>query len=725
MRPARARLRDWLLVLAAVVAWCVPLAGQTASGERSISAGGEDTGRVVDESGGGIAFATLTWTVSEGKGGDRRTDTDAEGYFRLPPGLGDTERITVSALGYESIELLPNAARQSGWRIVLTSDPLELSEMIVTASGRLQRRSEVAVPVARVSAAEIEISGATSALELLSEVPGIEAVSGTPVGATLRIRGIGESRVLVLVDGQPSGGAFLENRDLGRLSLGAVERVEVVKGPMSALYGSDALGGVVNVITRAPAKGFQSDLRMGGGDGGRYEGSAAVSGGGSVLYRATGSWRQQDRVPGLNDLNSAFSRVWDLRTTVRTGSASAVALRADVHAVRERQRWPIGGGFSGFNDNRGVTGWIEALRPVGGGTVTGRLFGQNYHHLFRSARGTAPIAGADEDLQTEQLWKASVTYAGRAGGHGFDLGAEVATRAIESPDKILEDRASDQQLDLFAQDAWTLNRTSLSAGARLTLNDRWGRTVSPTLGVAVLATSAVRLRGTVGRGFRAPSFKELAWDFANLGAGYTVRGFDGLEPEQSWNASAGVEWAPARRIGLGFDIFDNRIDNLIETTFVGNEPGGLLIYSPRNVRRARTRGLEASASVQGTGWDLAAEYALLVARSIEDDLPLDRRSRHSARVRLQRVWPVAEGALLSVTTRLTGSAPIIGLGSLGLAQIGRQARYVGVDLHGSLRITSGVELTAGVENVFDVRPDGWQAAITRRLRLGLQARDIL
>lgn len=687
------------------------------------------SGVVVDDSGRGVPFATLTLMAEDGSMA-WRTEADAEGRFALElegelegePGEG---RLVVTALGFAPRELSVAEGRALRWVVSLSSDPLELTEMVVTASGRMQRRSEIAVPVARVTAADIEVAGAASALDLLSELPGLASASGTPAGATLRIRGIGESRVLVLVDGQPAGGALLENRDLGRLSLSAVERVEVVKGPMSALYGSDALGGVVNVITVAPEAGFHSELRMTGGDAGRYEGAATLSGGGRVRYRATGSWRQEDRVPGLDDANSAFARVWDLRTTLRGGDPNSVAFRADFQALRERQRWPVGGGFSGFNDNRGLTGWAELSSPVAGGTITGRVFGQDYHHLYRSARGSAPIAGADEDRQLEQLWKASATFARSVGGHRFDLGAEASTRAIESPDKILEDRASDRQLEFFAQDAWTFAATTLSAGARLTLNDRWGRTVTPTLGASVLATSSVRLRGSVGRGFRAPSFKELAWDFANLGAGYTVQGFDELEPEESWNVSAGIDLAPSSSTSLGVELFDNRIDNLIETTFVGNEAGGLLIYSPRNVRRARTRGVEVAASARTAGWEVDAEYALLDARSLDDDVALDRRSRHSARLRLQSAWAVASGARVSVTTRLTGSAPLIGAGPDGLEEIGRQASFVGVDAHGSLRITPSIQVTLGVDNLFDRRPEGWQASVERRIRLGIEARDLL
>ena len=83
----------------------------------------------------------------------------------------------------------------------------------------------------------------------------------TPTGSNLLIRGIGGARVLVLVDGRPVPGALIENRDLSRISLAGAERVEVVKGPLSSLYGSDALGGVVNVITAPPAGGFRLDGR--------------------------------------------------------------------------------------------------------------------------------------------------------------------------------------------------------------------------------------------------------------------------------------------------------------------------------------------------------------------------------------------------------------------------------------------------------------------------------
>lgn len=684
-------------------------------------------GTVFDRSSGAaVPMAQVLWKA-EGPDAPAvgRVEADVGGQFRVEGGWTGPGWLEVRALGHRTLTLSRAEAEALGWRLGLEPDPLELESVVVTAMGRTQRRSEVSVPIATISTEEILVSGAASADELLAEMPGLQTSASAPVGSNIQIRGIGDSRVLVLIDGQPAAGALLENRDLSRISLSGVDRVEVVKGPLSSLYGSDALGGVINVITREPPSGFQADGSVLSGGGGRYEAHGTASGGGDLRYRVTGSWRQQDRVPGLDDAADAFARVWDLRSTLRWTGSDRLRVRGDFSFLRERQRWPVGGGFSGFNDNRGLTGWTEATLAATGGEWTARLFGQDYEHLYRSARGSAPIAGADDELQKERLWKAGLGYSTAVGAHRLDVGAEGAWRSIESPDKILEDRAADEQLDLFAQDAWTVGPATVSAGARATLNDRWGTAVSPTLGVTALATNSLRLRAVVGRGFRAPSFKELAWDFANIGAGYTVQGFADLEPESSWNVTAGVDWAPSSVTSLGVEAYTNRIENLIETAFVGNNPSGLLVYSPRNVAEARTRGFEVTGSARMGGVRVQGEYVLLDARSLADGLPLDRRARHSGRLRVGDTLPVLDGLLLNLTGHLTGDAPLVGIDDQGRAAVvGTQERFVSLDAQATLQLPQGVRLVFGVDNVLDARPEGWQAVVERRFRIGLEARDL-
>jgi outer membrane receptor for ferrienterochelin and colicins len=690
------------------------------------SAAAAQDGQVVDRlSGAAVPLAQILWKV-EGPEATPvgRVEADVSGRFRLRSDWRDGW-IEVRSLGHRTVTLSRAEADALSWRIELEPDPLELESVLVTAAGRAQRRSEISVPIAQVSLEEIRAQSPPSVESLLAEMPGLQSQSSPPTGSNIMIRGIGESRVLVLIDGQPASGALLENRDLSRMSLAAVDRVEVVKGPLSSLYGSDALGGVINIVTTDPEAGFAADARALSGGGGRYEADVTLSGGGDFRYRATGSWRQQDQVPGLDDASGAFARVWDARSTMRYAGFDRVTLRADVSFLRERQKWPVGGGFSGFNDNTGVTAWTQGTFLHGPGEWSARVFGQDYDHLYRSARGDAPIAGANENIQKEQYWKATVAYGASLGAHRLDVGMEGSKRAIESPDKILEDRAADDQFELFAQDAWTLGIATISGGLRATFNDRWGNTASPTVGVTALPNSSLRMRAVLGRGFRAPSFKELAWDFANLGAGYTVQGNPDLRPETSWNVTAGVDWAPSAWVSVGLEGYTNLIDDLIESAFVGNNPSGLLVYSPRNFSRARTRGVETNASSRFGAWEVRAEYAYLDARSLDDDLPLDRRAKHSGRVRAGRSLPVLDGLLVHASLRGTGAAPIVGPDASGItAVIGRQDRFVSLDVQATAQLPSSLRMVLGVDNLLDARPAGWQAVVERRFRVGLEARDL-
>ncbi len=695
---------------------------------------GQAQGRVYDvASGAGIADAEVTWLPVPGASGSaaaaqRRTSvrTNAVGVLAPAENWGPGGGIEVSALGYLSRTLVWTEATAAGWRIGLERDPLALDEIVVTASSLPRLRSQIAVPMETVEAEEIEAAGVASADGLLAELPGVQVTAGTPVGSNLMIRGIGGARVLVLLDGQPSAGALLENRDLSRMSLAGVERVEIVKGPLSSLYGSDALGGVVNVITQLPASGFQVDARALSGGAGRREAEATASGGGRLRYRITGGWRQEDRIPGLADGGpSAFARVWDFRSRFQFRASDTWDVLATATYLRERQRWPVGGAFSGFNDNAGFSGSVEARRPLGPGTWSGSLFLQEYEHLFRSARGDAPIADEGADTQWERLAKGAAGYSAVLGGHSVDVGIEIASRAIRSPDKLIEERAADRQLALFAQDAWRLGGTVLSGGARLTWNDRWGSNLSPTLGVTRRAGAHVHLRAAVARGFRAPSFKELAWNFVNVGGGYVLQGFPDLDPERSWNVSGGVEWQPAPTLRMEVEAFSNRIRNLIEPGFVGNAESGLLIFSPRNVADAMTRGFEFSLRAVLDRAEFTAGYAYLDAYAVDSGLPLDRRAAHSARARAAWTAEALSGLRLDATAHLTGAAPIIGTGPDGSdARIGTQERFVAIDLQTSVDLGRRLKLVAGVENLFDARPAGWQGAIERKLRMGLVVEEL-
>lgn len=158
---------------------------------------------------------------------------------------------------------------------------------------------------------------------------------------------------------------------------------------------------------------------------------------------------------------------------------------------------------------------------------------------------------------------------------------------------------------------------------------------------------------------------------------------------------------------------------------MGHASSGLSIYSPRNVAEAVTQGVELemqAVELAGRG-EVVAGYAYLDARSVRFNLPLDRQARHSARVRTS--WRAGR-LRLDATGYLTGQAPIIGPApDGGLGRVGTQERFAALDLRAAVEVGRRFGLIAGVDNVFDARPGGWQGFVERRFRLSVEAKGLL
>lgn len=626
-------------------------------------------------------------------------EADLAGRFALTMPLGDS--LLVSALGFRP-ERLGLTAADSVIGIALEPDPAPLPDLVVTASRRPQRSEETPISIQVVTREDLVASAAASLERAIGEQPGLQVLPSTPAGADLSIRGIGGSRVLVLVDGEPTAGDLLENRDLSRLSTLSADRIEIVKGPLSALYGSQALGGVVNLVTRVPEGPLSFSVDAVAGSQGRKEGRVGAQAAGAFPFRVDGGWREENRVAGTAEGGTALGRVWDLRATGRLAPGGTLTLRGDVSALRERQRWRLtADGFNGFNDNQGISGWVEAGLARGAGGGRARLYAEEYRHRFRQSRGDQPLASDTAPAQRERMVKGSLAWATRLGRHALDLGVDLGHRAIESPGKV-DGVVTDGTLEVYGQDTWTAGALLLTPAARASWNSRWGTAVTPSLTAAWDAGARIRLRTGAGRGFRGPSFKELAWNFPNAFAGYAIRGNPDLVPETSWQVFAGATVAAADGLALYAEGFRNQLRNLIELADAGTDPGsGLLLFSPRNVSRARTEGFEAGARWSPAGFLLAADYAYLRARDLESGRPLDRRAAHSGRIRLGWLAERLGGLRVDLTTAYTGNAPV----TAADGSASRQGALLAVHSQLRLGLGYGLELAAGVDNLLDSRPE--------------------
>ena len=692
-----------LLLVLGIVHVTIPVAGQS-------PAAGVVTGAVLD------AFTGMPVPGAELRlvraGAIVRSLGD--GAFRFA-GAHGADTLRVRAIGYLPIRLAWSPAAGRSMRVLLTNAPTTLPDLVAIGGVRIQSSAEIVMPVLRVDRREIEATGATSVVDVLRELPGLQATTAPPTAAGIMIRGSGDGRVLVLRDGQPAPGQMLEDRDLSRLSTVGVEQIEVVKGPLSVIHGSQALGGVINIVSRAPEGPFRVEGAAHGGSLGRRDASLTLQAGGQVAWRGSLGWRQQDRLPGQVERDGTLQRMLDAQASLRT-TVGQVAVRVDASAFRERQRWAVGGGFFGFNDNSGVTAWSEAAVDRLGGSWRLRVTGQEFRHRFRQALGDVPFEGTGAPVQQERMLRVQLSHSRQlAGKHQLDAGIEASRRRVVAADRLIGERLGDAMVEGFVQDAVHLGPALLTAAARVTHNSRWGNAVTPSVGLALEPTGALRLRVGTARGFRGPTFKELGWNFLNAGAGYTVEGNTALVPESSWQLFAGATWAVRPDLVLEADIYRNALRDMIDLALVGSTEAGLLRYTPRNLARARTQGVELAARYTGTAVRLAASYERLDATDLTTGRPLSQRAPHAARLRASGdLWA---NARLDVTGRWTAAAPVLDAGGTRLPD---QDALLAWDVAMQLLRRDGIRLEAGVDNVFDARPSGWQVALRRTARLGMR-----
>lgn len=720
-RRQAAVLRRALAVLVFLpVVWASRAGAQGAADSRPIAVQGTVVGRG--------DTATVLSAVIRVTGLGTRARSDESGQFRIMARPGDT--LVVRALGFHEARIIVSRADLA---VMLNALPTMLPVFTTTVGQRVIRAGDSPRSVTVLDRRDIDGAAAVSANQLLRLVPGLQELPSPPSKTSISVRGFDDSRVLVLVDGEPVAGALIESRDIGRLSTIATERIEVTKGPSSVEFGSDALGGVINIVQAAPARRLTIDGQARAGGLGRQESSGGVSQRiGMFGYRVNAGWRQSDRVTGYDATGSTFNRIYDVRGDFRFEVSRHLSLRLDVQASQERQRFPVDAQFNGFIDNRGAQGFVEAMASILGGSVRARAFQQAFNYQYRQSRELLPIRGSADSLeQRERQGRYLLAYTRVQGAHAIDLGLQRSSRALTAPRKVDGDSARDGVTEVFARDSWALGAVQLTAGGRHSSSSLWGSSTNPSVGLAWQLTRAWRLRANVARGFRAPGFKEIRYTFFNPAGGYTLVGNAELRPESSVSGTAGATWAPSDLLSFDVEAYRNDVDDLIDWRFQGNNATGYQVYKNVNVARARTQGIETSVHLVRGAMDLSLGYDFLRARDLTTGVPLSRRASHTARLRAAREWNVRRGLTTDVSVRYTGSAPLVGIPSGAPIRgtfstesgvIGHQGAFLAVDGQLRLAITASAELSVGVNNLLDQRPSLWTPAFARQVYAGMRLR---
>jgi len=589
--------------------------------------------------------------------------------------------------------------------------------VVVTATRRAMPLIDAPASMSVISAEQIADHGADNVFEALLGEPGV-SLQGRTIGGrrALSLRGMEFRHTLFLIDGKRIGGTdgVVGHSDFQYDWVAAedIERIEVVRGPMSVLYGSEALGGVVNIITRRPgpvwafdamAEGRWGDDSL-GGDGARV--AARAEGPLGAAWRVAASvaetWREALALkedPRLTELEGRRKRGAALQTWWAPEAGHEIEFD---YRAGEEDRWANARERSGarriyesltaIDRSHGSLAW--RAQWAGPWQASSLLRAYTSRVDVSNTRNNG-VAALRPNNFADRIVEGQLTAQPQPGGF-VTGGFEVRKEQLEN-DGLPGGHSDALHQALYAQGEFDLAPALvLTAGLRYDRNEGFGDVWSPRAYLVWHAAPQWTVKGGLGHGFKAPSLKQISPDYREDEGPNTYFGNASLQPEESDAAEFGIGWDSAE-VGAQLMAFYSRVDNLIVPRLM-RQVGPRGEYLFENIDHAHFKGLEAGLAWRlPGGFSVNANYTYLEA---EDSLGqrLEKRPRHSLGLRLDwRSGPWRTGfdaqylgdQLLASTTPGQPLQPVPDLTRVGA--------YVVRDLG------HGLELTAGVDNLTQLR----------------------
>ena len=587
------------------------------------------------------------------------------------------------------------AAVASAARAQTPEDTVTLAPVTVTATRLPMSRKVAPAAITVITGDELRSRGITRLTDVLEEVPGASVVQSGSFGSQTAVflRGGESDYTKVLVDGIPlndAGGSI----DLAHLSVADIDRVEIVRGPASVLWGSDAVTGVIQIFTTRPS---QSRARV-SARGGTYAtrdatGEVTIARGTTQVSAAAAS----HTTDGVLDFNNRY-RNRQASASLRAGPSARKGLRATVRHTDGTYHYPTD--FLGtpvdsnqYRREKRLVAGLDASAPLSARATLQLTLGANeldgisdnqvdrpddfaYHDETEASRR---LVDGRIDLMLPRDWRLTT-------GADWTHQRETNTSNFEAS-RI--NRGYYAQLLAGAGAPWTV-----TVGARLDDNEKFGTfTAWRASGVWALPT-ATRVRATIGTGFKEPAFAEI------FNTSFT-RGNPGLEPERSRSVELSVEQdLRLERSTIAVTWFDQRFRDRVD--FIAFPPDSSVFGTFANIGEAVASGLEVEARVATPfGLALSTSYAYL-----ETEITEDAFARTGQRL-LRRPMHTATATASHTTDRGSLAATVHRVGSRHDVGYVRLPWYTTLDFSGELRLmrrrATEVALTLRLENALDER----------------------
>jgi len=529
---------------------------------------------------------------------------------KVPNELKETSKITISFIGYET---LMDTIQPGGTTTVsLVPAVLNMSEVVVTAQFHPEKADRSIYKINVINSRQIERKAATNLTDLLSSESNMRISQGGVLGTSLSLQGLSGENVKFLVDGIPVVGRLNGNIDLNQLNLYNVDHVEIIEGPMSVIYGSNAIAGVVNIITKENKSSSLTAFAN------AYWESVGV-----YNFNAGSSVRKKNNNFSL-DLSRNFFDGYTTNDTLRSMQwKPRLQYNADAYYLYSGSKTRVKLSIQYFDETIQDKGDLR--------TPYFETAFDNYYHTIRqtskvetsytvSANRQISLVGAyssynrnrevyynDLTVPVKQVAGGDTTFVGsyllRAWYNrnypeqklnyqvGFDGNLETSSgQRIYGGSQEIGDYAG-----FISMKYDPTKKITIQPGARFTYNTKYKAPIVYSFNVKYGATENTSIRATYARGFRSPSIKELYLDFVDIN--HNLHGNPNLQAESSHNANLNFSYnRETTKAYLNTDIglFYNYVDNMIWLFQVGND---ITTYTYGNITTFISQGIQANATV--------------------------------------------------------------------------------------------------------------------------------
>lgn len=579
------------------------------------------------------------------------TSTNHNGQFAIYNIKAEKVELVVSCIGYETVTKKISMDDEAINNIIihLRENAVKFNDVVITGTRTEKRLSDTPVRTEIIGNQEIKRSGFARLDDVLIEQTGLAVIDDH--GKGVQMQGLDPAYTLILIDGEPVIGRTAGTLELSRFNVTNLKQIEIVKGPSSSLYGSEALAGVINLITESPSGNGASlkslygtnntiDLSLDGqlaAD--QFTGALSISSRSSDGYDLTPESQSSTTPQYINySINPKFEYKLSENSTIKLNGRIFLEEQKNTAEISENNE------TKPLDDKDKLTDWNGSVSFINNFSSSLKAEAKFYltQYLTKNSLTYKENGESYEESKFDQhLYKGELFFNFILNKENLtSFGAGYQNENVKA-DRIVEGLKKANSYYAFLQHEWIPSEIfDFVLGARFDSHSDFSSRVSPKLSFLINPFSTLNIRGSIGAGFKAPAMQQLYLDFTNPTVGYTVLGASNfhssfekllnenqidqilidptsiskIKAENSFAFNLGFEYTLFDFTTAGINFFRNNVHDLIDAAPVAIKNNGQSVYTYLNLNKIYTQGVECEVSTkQFEGFSASVGYQYLEA----------------------------------------------------------------------------------------------------------------